>query len=209
MAYFRIIINFNSMYDYIKGKKSSLQPDHVVIDINGLGYLLHISLHTHAGIKELDHPLLYTHLHVREDQMELYGFSSEFERSLFRLLITVSGIGTNTARLICSSLSPDEIRSAILSGNVAIFKNVKGIGVKTAQRIILDLKDKVLKDHGQGGVTELLAVPDKEMEEAFNALVALGFQRSQIRKALNKVVSENGGNDSTENLIKMALKIMT
>jgi len=197
------------MYDYISGKKSSLQPDHIVVDVNGVGYLLHISLHTHMQIRENDHPRLYTHLHVREDQMELYGFSSEFERSLFRLLISVSGIGTNTARLICSSLSPEEIRAGILSDNVIVFKNVKGIGAKTAQRIILDLKDKVLKDHGQGETGDLITAPNQEIEEAFNALVALGFQRQQIRKALKKVISESTETKSTEHLIKMALKIMT
>lgn len=197
------------MYDYISGKKSSLQPDHIVLDVNGVGYLLHISFHTHAQLKDDENPRLFTHLYVREDQMELYGFSTEFERSLFRLLISVSGIGTNTARLICSSLSPEEIRAGILSENVVIFKNVKGIGAKTAQRIILDLKDKVLKDYGQGDVADLITPSDHEMEEAFNALVALGFQRPKIRKALKRVVTESDQEKSTENLIKLALKIMT
>ena len=197
------------MYDYFSGKKSSLQPDHVVLDINGIGYLLHISLHTHSEIKENPKPHLFTHLHVREDQLELYGFSSEFERSLFRLLISVSGVGTNTARLICSSLNPEEIRAGILSENVVLFKSVKGIGIKTAQRIILDLKDKVLKDHGQGEAGEFNLSSAQDVEEAFNALVALGFQRPQIRKALKKVISDSPGQKSTEELIKMALKIMT
>jgi holliday junction DNA helicase RuvA len=206
--YFRIKFNYNSMYEYISGKKASLSPDHAVIDINGVGYLLHISMTTYEDIKSSESPSLFVHLYVREDQMELYGFSTEYERNLFRLLISVSGVGTNTGRLILSALSPRDVQQAILSNNIAVFKSVKGIGSKTAQRIILDLKDKVFKEFSTGSDFESRTI-NIDTEEAYNALVALGFHRQKVRKALNEVVKTEDSDLTTEGLVKRALKIMT
>lgn len=196
------------MYEYIKGNKVSLTQDMVVIDVGGIGYLLHISLTTHNEIKEQDRPSLFVHLYVREDQMELFGFSSEVERNMFRLLIGVSGVGIHTARLILSACSPSEIQQAILSENIEVFKSVKGIGSKTAKRIILDLKDKVFKEYGMS-IPEKSGMAQIDTDEAFNALVALGFQRQRIRKALNEILKKGESGTTTEKLVKSALKIMT
>lgn len=196
------------MYDYISGKVSKLTPTHIVLDVNGVGYYIHISVNTHSQLNAATSAKLYTHLYLREDAMELFGFYSEQERTIFRQLISVSGVGTNTARLILSSLSPDEVRHSILAENVAQFKSVKGIGLKTAQRIILDLKDKVLKDIGDDeGASSGSAV--EYNEEAHNALLSLGFQSHKIRKALQQIAVSGDRPQDTERLVKSALKIMT
>lgn len=196
------------MYDYISGKVSKLTPTHIVLDVNGVGYYIHISVNTHSQLNAATSAKLYTHMYLREDAMELFGFYSEQERTIFRQLISVSGVGTNTARLILSSLSPEEVRHSILAENVAQFKSVKGIGLKTAQRIILDLKDKVLKDIGDDeAVSSGSAV--EHNEEAYNALLSLGFQSHKIRKALQQIAASGDRPQDTERLVKSALKIMT
>ena len=185
-----------------------MNPTQAVIDVGGVGYLLNISLYTHQQIGVEKKVKLFVHLYVREDNMEIYGFFSEDERTLFRHLISVSGVGTNTARVILSSLSPNEVQAAILGENIALFKSVKGIGLKTAQRIILDLKDKVVKESldPSDSTNNTKAA---ETEEAIHALLALGFPRPKVRKALDQLAKSREGGNSTEELIKSALKIMT
>jgi len=133
------------MITHIQGKLTEKNPTHVVIDCNGVGYMLNISLHTYSQIPDIEQLKLYTHLQVKEDSHTLYGFSSLAERDIFRLLISVSGIGASIARTMLSSLTPKQVREGIASGDVALIQSVKGIGAKTAQRVILDLKDKILK----------------------------------------------------------------
>ncbi len=194
------------MYNYIKGKLVELNPTYAVVDANGIGYQLNISLHTYSRLKEDENCTLYTHLAVREDAMILFGFSETEERDLFLMLITVSGVGTNTARMILSSLSPDEVCQAIVQGNSAALQRIKGIGSKTAQRIIIDLKDKLSKE----------LIPREKLgfqhntkkEEALSGLIILGFQKTMAEKALAKIIEAEGSALSVEQLIRHALKIL-
>lgn len=193
------------MITHLKGKVAEVTPAHVVIDCNGVGYLAHISLNTFTRIKDSGETLLYTQFIVREDAHLLYGFADREEREIFVLLISVSGIGAATARMILSALSPDEIRSAIASGDVRRFKSVKGVGEKSAQRIIVDLKDKV------GGVSTAQALNAGGLSiqmEAAAALAALGFSKPQADKALSAALKEPGAQDSVEKLIKLSLKFL-
>jgi Holliday junction DNA helicase RuvA len=192
------------MYAYFKGKLVEKSPTEAIIDCNGVAYHLNISLQTFTEIKDREDCKLYAHLVVREDAQILYGFATTGERAVFRQLISVSGVGANTARMILSSMSKDEVFSAILSENVAALQAVKGIGAKTAKRIILDLKDKVGKD---GQTAEILSgTHNTNKEEALSALVMLGFARSAADKALNKVIKNEGLSLSVEDLIRLALK---
>jgi holliday junction DNA helicase RuvA len=194
------------MYAFIEGKISELNPASVVIDCHGVGYDISISVNTYSLIKDLEGCRLLTHLAVREDAMVLYGFARENERILFRNLISVSGVGAGTARLILSSLSPDEITEAIVSANVGLLQRVKGIGGKTAQRIIIDLKDKLGK--GQIG-RELLGSPhNTKKEEALSALSMLGFNKTIAEKTIDKILKDEGVSLTVEQLIKSALKIL-
>lgn len=193
------------MITYIKGKIAFKNPAFVVIEAGGIGYHIRISLYTYAKIEKEETISLLTHLQVKEDSHTLYGFAEESERSLFRLLISVSGIGPATAQIALSSLSADEIRTAIISEDVNTFKQVKGIGPKTAKRIILDLKDKVLKDSGQSN-TLIHSQDNTVRDEALSALVALGFSRPQTQRAINRILREQGQFNSAEDLIKKALK---
>jgi Holliday junction DNA helicase RuvA len=192
------------MYAHIRGTIDELNPTDVVIDCQGVGYLLNISLQTYSKIKDLKEVKLYTHFIVREDAQLLYGFFDQQERQAFVYLISVNGIGSNTARMILSSMTSDEVYQAILSGNVPAFKAVKGIGAKTAQRIIIDLKDKV------GRESDGTEIPDSsyntKAEEALSALVMLGFARNVANKALQKVIAQNGLGLSVEELIRLTLK---
>lgn len=193
------------MITHLKGKVAEVTPAHVVIDCNGVGYVAHISLNTFTRIKDAGETLLHTLLIVREDAHLLYGFADREEREIFILLISVSGIGAATARMILSALSPDEIRSAIASGDVRRFKSVKGVGEKSAQRIIVDLKDKV------GGVSTAQAPGTGGLSiqmEAAAALAALGFSKPQADKALSAALKEPGAQDSVEKLIKLSLKFL-
>ena len=170
-----------------------------------MGYHVNISLHTYAQVEKLESVKILTHLHIKEDSHTLYGFADATERSLFVHLISVSGIGPSTAQLMLSSMTPDEMRIAIISEDVNTLKRIKGIGPKTAKRAILDLKDKMLKDSCE----ELaLAGPQDNTirEEALSALVALQFNRIQAQKALNKALKEKPGVAGVEELIKLALK---
>ena len=197
------------MIDYISGKIAELTPTRVVLDNSGIGYAIEISLQTYAALESQKEAKVYIYHHIQSSSdVELfYGFSSKDERSIFELLISVSGVGVNTARVILSSFSADELREAILSENVAAIKSVKGIGLKTAQRMVLELKDKISK--GEGGVSEVFLVSDRNAvaEEAAAALQMLGFSKPNISKAIQKIVSSNP-NIKVEELIKQALQML-
>lgn len=197
------------MIDYISGKIAELTPTRVVLDNSGIGYAIEISLQTYAALESQKEAKVYIYHHIQSSSdVELfYGFSSKDERSIFELLISVSGVGVNTARVILSSFSADELRESILSENVAAIKSVKGIGLKTAQRMVLELKDKISK--GEGGVSEVLLVSDRNAvaEEAAAALQMLGFSKPNISKAIQKIVSSNP-NIKVEELIKQALQML-
>lgn len=187
----------------MNGKLVQKHPTHVVLDVGGVGYFVHISLHTYSQIKDSEQCRLFVSFQVKEDSHTLYGFFEEGERRLFEHLISVSGIGPGTGRMILSSLAPDDVRAAIANGNVPLLKSIKGIGPKTAQRLVLELQDK-LKKQGPDALTAL-PVRQSMPEEALSALVMLGFQRAQAEKTLNAIIQTQP--DSTvESLIKEALK---
>lgn len=191
------------MYEYIKGVLMEVTPACAIIDCGGIGYSIHISVNTYTKIASRTEVSLYIHQIVREDAHLLYGFFSKEERSLFRALISVSGIGANTANVMLSSMSVEEITGAILTENVNAIKSVKGIGVKTAQRVIIELKDKIGKE---GASMEGINVSSGAVrEEAQAALVMLGFARVQVIKTLDKILA-SGRVDTVEELIKLALK---
>ena len=194
------------MYSFISGKVAEKNPAYVVIDNQGIGYLINITLNTFTAIGEQAEAKLYVHLAIREDAHVLYGFYTEEERSLFLQLITVSGVGCNTARLILSSLTVKETVDAISSNNTKAIQSVKGIGAKTAQRIIVDLHDKISKlNISEGEKTPIGYNTSKE--EALSALMVLGFNRTSIEKVLDKLMSQMG-NPSVEQLIKEALRLL-
>ena len=189
------------MITQIKGRLIEKSPTELVVDCNGIGYSLNISLNTYSQIGNNENIKLYTYLLIKEDSHSLYGFFKKSERSLFKLLISVSGVGASTARMMLSSLSPSEIISAIMSENVQVVQSIKGIGLKTAQRIILELKDKVLSLDEAGDESLIL---NKQSEEASSALEVLGYSRKQTSKLLSKIISENPG-INVESIIKKAL----
>jgi Holliday junction DNA helicase RuvA len=193
------------MISYVTGAITFKSPTYIVVEAGGIGYQINISLNTFAQIEKLESVKILTHLHVKEDSHTLYGFAEEAERNLFILLLSVSGIGPNTARILLSSMTAQEARAAIISENVLAFNKVKGIGPKTAKRIILDLKDKIIKDSGDGPIA--LNIQDNTIrDEALSALVALGFARVQVQKVLNKILSGQSNIAGVEELIKMSLK---
>ncbi|MDO6603618.1 Holliday junction branch migration protein RuvA [Arenibacter palladensis] len=191
------------MIAHLKGKLVEKNPTHIVIECAGVGYFVNISLHTFSKIGDSESIQLYTHLQVKEDSHTLFGFFEKSEREIFRLLLSVSGIGSSTARTMLSSLSPAQIRDAIATGDVPTIQGIKGIGAKTAQRVILDLKDKVLKVYD----IDELSVPSNNTnkDEALSALEVLGFVRKQAEKVVDKVVAQDPGL-SVEDIIKFALK---
>lgn len=198
------------MIDYVKGELTELTPALAVVECHGVGYGVNISLNTYAAIQGKQQVKLYIHEAIREDAYVLWGFSSKQERELFLLLITVSGIGGNTARMILSSLTPAELVDVISTDNAKLLKNVKGIGLKTAQRIIVDLKDKIVKtDIASQSPTLNLgdnSTASKEVQdEAVSALTMLGFQMAASQKAVVSILKENPS-ATVENVIKLALK---
>lgn len=193
------------MIAYIKGEITHKNPAFVVVEAAGLGYHIHISLHTYAQIEKLEVVKLLIHQVIKEDAHLLYGFAADAERSLFRLLLSVTGVGPTSAQLVLSALSPDELRAAIVGENEATFKRVRGIGPKTAKRIILDLKDKVIKDGGEE-ISFTVAADGQLREEALAALVSLGFARPQVQRVLNTILRDHAGLQSAEQLIKLALR---
>jgi Holliday junction DNA helicase RuvA len=196
------------MIAYLSGKLVIKDPTFVIIDVGGIGYLVKISLQTFSKIKDEEQIRLLTFLHIKEDAHTLYGFKEESEKRLFLLLISINGVGPNTGLMILSSLSTEEIEHAILAGDVATIQAVKGIGIKTAQRIILELKDKV----GKSGNVDLstpsgfLKTSNKIREEALQALITLGFPKALAEKNITLVLKKTNGEISLEDLIKASLK---
>lgn len=197
------------MIDYIYGKIEELTPTRVVLDNGGIGYAIEISLQTYAALESLENAKVYIYHHIQNSSdVELfYGFSSKDERSIFELLISVSGVGVNTARVILSSFSADELREAILSENIAAIKGVKGIGLKTAQRMILELKDKISKGEGSSKIEVGAVKNDAVADEAVAALQMLGFSKPNITKVIQKIISSNPS-IKVEDLIKKALQML-
>ena len=197
------------MITYIKGLFVEKNPAFVVVETSGgVAYFTHISLTSYSQIKELNEGKLYTHYAVKEDAHALYGFFEEEERAIFRHLISVNGIGPNTAMLFLSSLSIDEIINAIVTENVRVLQSVKGVGGKTAQRVILDLKDKINKISLQSGIDKKNLTCHNNKFEALAALSSLGFGRSSAESVLDKIIKTEGVNLSVEDLIKKALKVL-
>jgi holliday junction DNA helicase RuvA len=193
------------MIDYIKGTITQLTPTFVSIETGGIGYFVNVSLTSFSKLEGKHEFKLLIQEVIREDSHQLYGFADNEEREIFRLLISVTGVGANTARMMLSSLTPAEIEAAIMGSEVNILKGVKGIGLKTAQRIIIDLKDKLGKQSASG---EIFAFADNtRREEALSALVMLGFAKSAVSKVLDKIVKEEK-NLTVEDMIKRALKNM-
>ncbi|CAI8345305.1 MAG: Holliday junction ATP-dependent DNA helicase RuvA [Polaribacter sp. SA4-10] len=191
------------MITQIRGKLVEKNPTYAVVDCNGVGYLLHISLNTFSSLPDQEAVLLYTHLLIREDAHTLFGFINKTEREVFRLLISVSGVGPSIARTMLSSMTSEEIQQAIASENVPVIQSVKGIGAKTAQRVIVDLKDKILKTFDLDEVSVYTNNTNKE--EALSALEVLGFARKQSEKVISTIIKTQK-DASVEQLIKLALK---
>tara|TARA_B100000963_G_scaffold347093_1_gene353026 strand:- start:61 stop:642 length:582 start_codon:yes stop_codon:yes gene_type:complete len=191
------------MITQIRGRLVEKTPTFIVVDCSGVGYLLHISLQTFSSLPEDENVRLYTHLSIREDAHTLFGFISKQEREVFKLLISVSGVGPSIARTMLSSMSTEEVQKAIASDNVALIQSVKGIGAKTAQRVIVDLKDKILKTFDIEDVS--LNINNTNKEEALSALEVLGFNRKQSEKVLLGFLKDSP-DESVELLIKKALK---
>ncbi len=192
------------MYEYIDGKLTFKCPAYIVVEAAGIGYHLNISLNTYSLLGDAERCKIYTWLHVKEDAHVLYGFADEGERRLFLHLISVSGIGPNTGRMMLSSITPNEIQTAIVNGDLTLIQRIKGIGVKSAQRLVLELQDK-LKKEGSGS---LIAAPlnNTVREEALSALMMLGFAKPASEKALDNAVKTGGQDLSVEQMIKFALK---
>ncbi len=196
------------MIAYIKGEITAKTPTYIYVEASGVGYHVNISLNTYSKVEQLSTIKILTYYHVKEDGQSLYGFFDDDERQIFIYLLSVSGIGPNTARVILSYMTAEEVRMAILQENVVALNNVKGIGPKTAKRIILDLKDKVAKASDE---TNLIVVDNYNTirEEALSALLALGFPKSGITKSIAKVMKQEPEIASVEDLIKKVLKQMS
>lgn len=191
------------MIDHIRGRLIDKSPTGVVIDCNGVGYFLNISLNTYSHLPSTENIMLYSHLIVKDDSHTLYGFITRSEREVFRLLITVSGVGASTARTMLSSLTPEQVVDAIAKNDLVTIQTVKGIGSKTSQRLVLDLKDKILKAYDISSISESPSNSNKN--EALSALETLGFVRKKAEKICDVIVKENP-QASVEMIIKLALK---
>ncbi len=196
------------MYAYLKGKITFKTPTFVYLENNGIGYYINISLNTFSKIEKSTDVKLFTYLQVKEDDLSLYGFFEESEKMLFEKLISVSGIGATTAQIILSSMTPKEIISAIINEDDIALKRVKGIGAKTAKRVILDLKDKVVKMNFGDMQEPIVRTSSPVKDEALAALMALGVAKSKAELVLSKVMKSNPEIDQVEDLIKLALKQM-
>jgi len=192
------------MYAYIDGKLTFKNPAYVVVEAGGIGYHINISLNTYSSLGDAERCKLYTWLHVKEDAHTLYGFAEEGERRLFLHLISVSGIGPNTGRMILSSITPVEIQTAIVKADYALIQRIKGLGAKTAQLLVLELQDKLKKE----GVDSLISMPQHNTvkDEALSALVMLGFAKQTAEKTIDQILKVTEGTLSVEQLIKHALK---
>ncbi len=191
------------MFEYIQGRLVELTPAYAVIEAGNIGYFIHISLYTYTKLTKSTEVKLFIHQVIRDDARLFFGFADKHEREMFLMLISVTGIGANTARMIISSLSPTEIEQAIFEGNVALLKSIKGIGTKSAQRVIVDLKDKIGKT---AEIDEIFATESNTLrEESLSALVMLGFSKASVQKVLDQILQQE--NEITvEELIKKALK---
>ncbi len=195
------------MITYIKGDITFKSPSYIIIEAGGIGYRVNISLHTYAALEKVNKGKILTYLLVREDAQTLYGFAEDAERALFLHLISVSGVGANTAQVMLSAMTPDEIRAAIIGEQLAILTKIKGIGTKTAKRIILDIKDKLAKE--SGGTPIAVTLSNNTMrDEALSALLALGFNKSSAQRSLNRILKKEPTVENVETLIKLALKEM-
>jgi len=195
------------MIAFLRGTFAYKSPALVHMEVGGVGYELQISLNTYSQIESLDKGVLLTYLHIREDAHILYGFFDKIEKDLFILLLSVSGVGSSTARMMLSSMRPEEISRAILQGNAKQLESIKGIGKKSAERIILELRDKVGK--GKDDTTNISSLTSNTLEQdALNALITLGIARPAAENAIKKVIHEVAGTDKVEDLIKKALKIL-
>lgn len=195
------------MYAYLQGKLVFKDPTYVIIDIGGVGYEVKISLNTFGQIKDQESIKLFTHFHVKEDAQTLFGFSQESEKKLFLHLVSISGVGPSTGLMVLSSLSPEEVENAIISEDVRTIQGVKGIGAKTAQRIILELKDKLGKESVSGDLTNLIKTPQSSIRnEALSALVTLGINKAAAQKSIDRIFKQNGSDLSLEEVIRLALK---
>jgi Holliday junction DNA helicase RuvA len=191
------------MYEYIEGSLIDKKPTYCVLEVSGIGYFIHISLATYSRLDAQTRAKLYIHQVVREDAQLLFGFYTRQEREMFRLLLTVSGIGANTARMMLSSLTSDDIQQAIINSNTALLQGIKGIGAKTAQRVIIDLRDKISKEKVTG---DFFPAKDNRLkEEALSALVILGFNKGEADKVIGKILLTEKSLP-LEDLIKRALK---
>ena len=193
------------MFAFLKGEFVHKLPAMVAVDVNGVGYEVQISLNTYSRIQALERGVLFTHLHIQEDKHTLYGFFEAVEKEMFLMLLSVSGVGAATARMMLSSMKPDEIVRAISQGNAKLLESIKGIGKKSAERIILELRDKVGKI-GSGSNISLLTNNSLE-QDALNALVSLGIARNTGEQAVKKVVTAEPNLDQVEIIIKKALKL--
>lgn len=191
------------MFEYIKGEIREISPAHLIIENNQIGYFINISVNTYSQLSGQDNALVYIYEVIREDAHHLFGFFEKKEREIFLHLISVSGVGANTARVMLSSLAPTEIQNAISTGNVNVLKSIKGIGAKTAERIIVDLKDKIGKI--LDGEQIIARIDNTIKDEALSALVMLGFPKVKVDKIINEILKQNKML-SVEELIKEALK---
>ena len=195
------------MIDYIKGRIEELSPTETSVENNGIGYKILISLQTYEALNGSKEVKIFIHHYLREDEELYYGFATKDERELFRLLIGVSGIGASTARMMLSSLTSDEIRNAIISEDINKIKSIKGIGLKSAQRLILELKDKVVKGAGSDNSALFAQTSNNASEEAITALVMLGFTKANVNKAVTAVLKQHP-DASLEEIIKFGLKML-
>lgn len=193
------------MIEYIKGELVELTPTDAIVECHGIGYRILISLQTYSQLESRKDVVVYIHHYLREDEELYYGFATKDERELFRLLIGVSGVGAATARMMLSSLTSDEIRNAIIAEDINRIKSIKGIGLKSAQRLILELKDKIVKGGGADTGVILSSRNNAVVEEAATALVLLGFTKANVNKAISAVIKENP-DANLESIIKLALK---
>lgn len=194
------------MIAFLKGKLVHKDPTHVIVEVNGVGYQVHISLNTFSEIKDREDIRLSTYFHVREDAQVLYGFSSEAEKNMFQSLISVNGIGPNTAMVVLSYMPPTDLKAAIVREDAATLQSIRGIGGKTAQRMILELKDKLKKEAGEEQLIGSTPSYNKTKQEALTALMTLGIPRAAAEKSIDTVLKKSGNSLTLEDLVKQALK---
>lgn len=195
------------MYAYISGNVAKISPAFVVVDNGGIGYYIHITLHTYGKIQGQSKVKLYIHHYIKDESLPMfYGFADELEKNLFLQFTSVSGVGPSTAVMILSSYNPTEIQRAVADGNVQLLKSIKGIGPKSAQRIVLELKDKMAKNIGSEGLTISTPQHNTLVDEALSALVTLGIARNMAQKSINRVLKANPQLNTVEGLVKNCLK---